>query len=63
MDEGYYMSGSKWDKLYRTSCEEPELVDRDGFCSLQDDIVPGCSTMEELEWVGNNRIHQCVECK
>ena len=64
------MAGSKWDSLYRTSCEEPEILDRDGLCSTMDELVFGCSVIEETEWVQsartkrwNNRYHNCIECK
>lgn len=51
----YYMAGSKWDSLYRTSCEEPEILDRDGLCSTMDELVFGCSVIEETEWVQSAR--------
>lgn len=61
------MSGAWWDELYMTSCDDPEIIDWDGFCSSPDEVVPGCSVMDEVEWIetssGNwRRHHNCLEC-
>lgn len=66
-DDPYYMTGARWDELYMTSCEDGEMVDRDGFCSTPDEVIPGCTTMEEVIWeerVNGNwrRNHSCLEC-
>jgi len=34
-----------------TSCEAPDIIDRDGFCSQANEIIPGCSVIEETQWI------------